>query len=178
MSMGRFLLHLTVLLVLVFLLRIAWNYDFLKPGPKCPYCEGTGELREMIVGVSGRPEVTISSCSTCDGSGLKDPYGQRFKRALPQIVLGLWQFVFAGMIGGLAWGMTAVDCRLCRGAGRLSLEATPPGEPCFQVQEACVACDGRGRLGALDRWVLWRGWEQKPPSPPPAYRPRRRRPTT
>lgn len=175
MSMRRFLGHLTVLLVLVFLIRIAWNYDFLKPGPKCPYCEGTGELRESVIGPGGQPEVTIAECSTCDGSGLKDPYGVRFKRALPQIVLGLWHFVLVALLGGLAWGMTAVDCRLCRGVGQLALEATPPGEACFMVQESCVGCNGRGRLGALDRWLLWKGWEQRQP-PPPDGRPRRRRP--
>lgn len=175
MSMGRSLLHVAILLVVVFLLRIAWSFDFLQPGPKCPYCEGAGELRIMLTGPGGQPELAIQSCATCDGSGLKDPYGVRFKRALPQIVLGLWHFVFIGLLGGLAWAFTAVDCRLCRGAGMLAIEATPPGEAAFRVQEDCVACDGRGRLGALDRWVLGMGWEQKPPLPPPAVRPRRGR---
>src|SRR5204862_3638289 len=59
------------------------------------------------------------------------------------------------------WGMKVVDCHLCCGAGRLALEAFPPGESCFTVDLDCVACQGRGRLGVIDRWVLWKGWEQE-----------------
>ncbi len=160
MSMGRYWKHAAILLVLLYLVRVAWSFDFLQPGPKCPYCDGAGELRLTVRGAGGQPEVAIQPCATCDGSGLKDPYLVRFKRALPILVLGLWHFVFLGLIGGLMWGLMAVDCRLCGGSGRLALEASPPGEALLQLQQDCVACEGRGRLGVIDRWVLWHGWEQ------------------
>jgi DnaJ-class molecular chaperone len=52
-----------------------------------------------------------------------------------------------------------VNCRLCRGAGRLALEASPPGEASFRVDVDCVGCKGAGRLTVIDRWVYGFGWD-------------------
>jgi hypothetical protein len=182
MSMGRdpkrYLIHAAVALVLFFLLRLAWDQDFLNPGPGCPYCGGKGQLEFRVPDPlsPGFTMLSVQPCATCDGSGLKDPYSKRFERILPLILRGLWGFVWIAVAGALVWGMKLVDCRLCCGAGRLALEVSPPGEAVFSVDQDCVACDGRGRLGVLDRWVLWMGWEQRPPPPKPLVRPHRRRP--
>jgi len=161
----RFLLNGAVGVALFLLARFAWEQDFFDPGPKCWYCHGTGidEYRRA----PGTCLVTISEspCGVCDGSGLKDPYGQRFRRVFPRIALGLWEGVCLAAIAGLLWGLRVVNCRLCLGAGNLSLEAFPPGEPSFAVMTDCVGCEGRGRLGVLDRWVLWNGWERREGGP-------------
>jgi hypothetical protein len=158
----RFLLHGAVAVALLLLARFAWEQDFFNPGPQCPYCEGKGLFRELRR-LGNTPEVIVveTECRSCDGSGLKDPYGQRFRRVFPRIALGLWEGVCLAAIAGLVWGLRVVDCRLCLGAGNLSLEAFPPGEPSFAVMTDCVGCEGRGRLGVLDRWVLWNGWERR-----------------
>ena len=169
------LFHVAVFALIGLVCLIALKHDFLDPGPRCPYCGGEGVIRQIVPGPPGVPFVEAHlDCSPCDGSGLKDPYGERFKRILPEIRELLWQCLWLALIGALGWGLKTVECRLCRGEGRLVLEAQPPGEPCFLVTLSCVACQGRGRLGVIDRWVLSRGWEQPPERPEVAGRPRRR----
>jgi hypothetical protein len=78
---------------------------------------------------------------------------ERLKAAVPHLVLGFWSCLCILAAAGLIWGLKFVECRLCGGAGRLSLEAQPPDEPGFTVDTDCVHCEGQGRLGLLDRWV-------------------------
>lgn len=69
------------------------------------------------------------------------------------VAVVLWEALCVAVAAGLLLAMRTVDCRLCRGAGHLELEATPPGESCFVVDLDCVSCGGIGRLPALDRWT-------------------------
>jgi hypothetical protein len=39
------------------------------------------------------------------------------------------------------------------------LEVTSPGIGEYTVRERCYGCEGRGRLTAVDRWVIGQGWE-------------------
>jgi hypothetical protein len=77
----------------------------------------------------------------------------------PEVAFLLWEVLCLGVAVGLIAAMRTVDCRLCRGAGRLALEAHPPGEDCFVVDQYCIGCDGAGRLSALDRGVLRQSWD-------------------
>jgi hypothetical protein len=77
---------------------------------------------------------------------------ERLRDAVPQIVLGFWSCLCVLAAAGLVWGLKLVECRLCGGVGRLSLEAKPPDGPGFTVDTDCVHCEGQGRLGLLDRW--------------------------
>lgn len=69
------------------------------------------------------------------------------------VVVALWEFLCVAVALALLLAMRTVDCRLCRGAGHLELEATPPGESVFVVDLDCVGCGGAGRLRALERWT-------------------------
>jgi hypothetical protein len=75
----------------------------------------------------------------------------QFRSAFPQIVLGFWEGICVVTGVALLLRLRLVDCRLCGGAGRLSLEVSPPGEAGFTAESVCVACDGLGRLGVLSR---------------------------
>lgn len=68
------------------------------------------------------------------------------------VLVVLWEILCVVVAVALYFAIRTVDCRLCRGAGHLELEATPPGEACFTVDLDCVGCGGVGRLGPLDRW--------------------------
>jgi hypothetical protein len=174
----RVLLHAVGFGVIGLFCLVAAEHDFFDPGPRCPYCGGTGGIFQLVPGPPGVPLVEArTDCSPCDGSGLKDPYPNRLSRVLPRLRGVLGQFLWLAAVGALAWGLKAVDCRLCGGSGRLVLEALPPGEPASRHDADCVACGGRGRLGVLDRWVFLRGWEAGPSAPPrrPAAFARRRR---
>jgi hypothetical protein len=98
-----------------------------------------GRLDEDVTFVSGRP-FSIRAARDI------------LKNAIPQIVLGFWSCLCVLTAASLIWGLKLVECRLCGGAGRLSLEAQPPEEPGFTVDTDCVYCEGLGRLGLLDRW--------------------------
>jgi hypothetical protein len=66
------------------------------------------------------------------------------------VVVILWELLCIAVALVLLFAMRTVDCRLCRGAGQLALEATPPGEDSFMVDQDCVGCEGVGRR------LLWR----------------------
>lgn len=65
-------------------------------------------------------------------------------------VVVLWEILCVLLAAALLLSLRTVECRLCRGAGHLELEATPPGEACFTVDLDCVGCDGAGRLRKFD----------------------------
>ncbi len=64
-------------------------------------------------------------------------------------IVVLWEMLCVGAALALLLALRTVDCRLCRGAGHLELEATPPGESCFLVDLDCVGCDGLGKRSVL-----------------------------
>jgi len=151
----KVLFHVAVFGLIGLLFVIAADHDFLDPGPRCPYCQGQGTITEIVPGPPGVPFVEAKTdCSPCDGSGLKDPYPERLKRLFPEIAGRMWHAIWLALVGALVWGLKAVDCQLCGGSGRLELEALPPGGRIRRVRAECGACEGRGRLSVIDRWVL------------------------
>ena len=147
--------HLMVFVLIGLLFLVAGDHDFLDPGPRCPYCHGEGSITQIVPGPPGVPFVEAKAdCSPCDGSGLKDPYPERLKRIFPQIASKIWHLLWLVLVGALIWGLKVVDCVLCGGSGRLELEALPPGRRIRRVRAECAACEGRGRLSVIDRWVL------------------------
>jgi len=85
----RLLVHGEVGVALLLLGRFAGEQGFLNPGPGCPACEGKGLFREVgRAGKSAGVLVVETECRSCDGSGLKDPCGQRFRWVFPRTALG------------------------------------------------------------------------------------------
>jgi hypothetical protein len=64
--------------------------------------------------------------------------------------LGAGVVVFIGLVLGLRRGGV---CPLCAGEGTLLLEVEPPGKPAKRREVSCPACEGRGELTRLDRWL-------------------------
>jgi len=62
----------------------------------------------------------------------------------------LWLAACLVLSGALVCCLRLIPCRLCGGAGRLALDAHPPGEPAFRVDSDCVGCDGYGQRSVLD----------------------------
>jgi len=176
--MKQVLLHAAGFGLIGLVCLVAVEYDVFDPGPPCPRCEGEGVITQIVPGPPGVPFVEAKTgCSRCGGGGLEVPYSRRLGRVVPRIRGMLGWLLWVAAIGALAWGLKAVDCRLCGGSGRLALQALLPGKRASREDIDCVACGGRGRLGVLDRFVLERGWEQDASAPRmrPAVCARRRR---
>lgn len=121
---------------------------------RCWPCGGAGAvIRVLSLGSEEARPVSIP-CGYCLGRGRIPLVGGELDAAVWRISGALWACVAVALAGGLVWGMRLANCGLCGGSGCLALEAQPPGEAAVVVEVGCVACDGRGRLGALDRWVL------------------------
>ena len=174
----RVVFHLMVFVLIGLLCLAAAAHDFFDPGPRCPYCHGNGSITEIVPGPPGVPFVEAKTdCGVCDRSGLKDPYSERLKRIFPQIAGIMWHLIWLALVGALIWGLKVVDCRLCGGAGRLVLESLSPEQAASSLETECVACEGKGRLGVLDRWVISRERKDEPSAQPtrPGASLRRRR---
>ncbi len=149
----KFFIHGFFLLAIVGFTIEARRFEFLSPGPACVECSGAGEFRQ-VVWVEDGQVLQVQTCRFCDGSGRKDPWHERFERLLPTLKVGLCGLVLLGLVAAMIWALKVVDCRVCGGAGGLALEVTSPGEGTIMVADACFACEGRGRLPMIDRWVL------------------------
>jgi hypothetical protein len=149
----RLFIHAVILLAIVGFTIEAGRFEFLSPGPACVECSGAGEFRR-VVWVEDGQVLRVETCRFCDGSGRKDPWHERFERLLPTLKVGLLGLVLLALVAAMVWAFKVVDCRVCGGAGGLALEVTSPGEGTIRVDDACFACDGRGRLTVIDRWVL------------------------
>jgi hypothetical protein len=75
------------------------------------------------------------------------------------MVGGFWSALTLSVVAVLIWSYKVVDCRVCGGRGGVLLEVTSPGIGEYTVRERCYGCEGRGRLTAVDRWVIGQGWE-------------------
>lgn len=133
-------------------------------GGSCPACGAGDPKREHEVICACQ----YLSCPRCEGTGGRFHAGDFGRRYLGKILTmrtlvlnGVSDnpqltFVIAGCLlslGFLLWQIRVVRCRLCRETGRLSLEVRSPGEARRFVNLECVACQGRGGLTAIDRWV-------------------------
>jgi len=127
----------------------------------CATCRGEGKqgtcetVRGILQGGLDLDDpVTVQAggpaCSATGGTPVNGPF---LASLLPEVVIGAWEFLCVVLVAGLLWGLRTVDCRLCGGSGRLTLEASPPGESPYVSEADCVRCDGQGRLRALDRWT-------------------------
>jgi len=145
--------HAVILLAIVGFTVEAQHFEFLSPGPACRSCDGAGQTRE-IRWVEDGQVIDVQTCRFCDGSGRKDPWGERAGRFLPALKVGLCELVFLALLAALVWALQVVECRDCGGSGFLALEITSPGEGVSIVGDTCFFCEGRGRLTAVDRWVL------------------------
>jgi hypothetical protein len=149
----KLFIHVIVLLAIVGFTIEARRFEFLSPGPACVECSGAGEFRR-VEWVEDGQVLRVETCRYCDGSGRKDPWHERFERLLPTLKVGLCGLVLLALVAAVVWAFKVVDCRVCGGAGGLALEVTSPGEGTINVDDACFACEGRGRLTVIDRWVL------------------------
>jgi DnaJ-class molecular chaperone len=158
----RWVLHGIVIAFLGVLIAWSGMYGFSSL-LGCPDCKGTGAVTVSFAYESAsegdrppeRKQVSYKTpCETCRGAGIIPVTRQTLAAMFPRICAALWGCVCVAVALGLFWGMKVVDCGLCGASGRLSLEAIPPGEMAFRVDTICVACEGRGWLGRLDRWVL------------------------
>ncbi|HLY09234.1 MAG TPA: hypothetical protein VKW04_08040 [Planctomycetota bacterium] len=151
---------LSLLLLFLGLSGIPELRAFQRP---CTTCDGAGTvLRGLPIPRAlggGSPAETEGRelpvrCRACEGTGRIPLSRTEWESRFLRLCTALWACVCVALAGGLVWGMKVVDCGLCRGSGRLALEALPPAEAAFVVDIDCVACEGRGRLGSLDRWIL------------------------
>jgi hypothetical protein len=153
---GRRVVHGFILSLLGLFVWQSGILDLIDLHRTCWNCDGVGTgVRVMNFRPDGDTPVSFQ-CGVCKGTGRIPLAGENVDYPFWRICRALWSCVCLGIAGGLAWGMKLVNCRLCGGSGCLALEAQPPGESAFRVDLDCVACEGRGRLGALDRWVLRR----------------------
>jgi hypothetical protein len=149
----KLFIHAAILLAITGFVVEARRFEFLSPGQACVSCEGAGETRQTRWVDDGQV-LDVRPCRFCDGSGLKDPWSERLGRFLPVLKVGLFALVFLGLLVGMLWIVKVVECWDCEGSGILKLEVTCPGEGVSVIEHACFFCEGRGRLPAVDRWVL------------------------
>ena len=143
---------------------------FLR-GPGCWSCMGTGGF------IQGKDR---GICPDCEGSGLGRHLNIHLYRTTGFCVgqedgpwrlivarqgVNLWEsnllilpaltWLGAGVAAliGLIMGLRGGDCPLCDSRGTLLLEVEPPGRPPKCRTVACPACEGKGRLTRLDRWL-------------------------
>lgn len=111
----------------------------------CPDCQGSGQGRHLSLRLD-RTGSFSRLIVTRDGEDLWDGDPQ----ALPALV---WLGAGVATLIGLVVGLRGGACPLCAERGTLLLEVEPPGRPpkCRTVE--CPACEGRGALTWLDRWL-------------------------
>lgn len=147
----KLLLHGAILLVILgFVLTDPFD---LFAGPPCRTCEGSGGF---YVPPS---EEAFRVCPDCRGPRRRYTPERWIKEFLPPIVGMVWVVLTASVVGALIWSYKVVDCGVCGGRGEVLLEVTSPGIGEYTVRERCYGCGGRGRLTAVDRWVIGKGWE-------------------
>jgi hypothetical protein len=122
----------------------------------CPECEGTGRPGPLAIHLR-----RVISC----GKGPADPWrlvvrrnGVNLLECDPILVpvffwLGLGVLTFVGLIAGLRGGL----CPLCKGEGRILLEIRRPGRQVRLSEGRCAACEGKGIVTRIDRWVAEMG---------------------
>ena len=148
-------IHGAVFAGILLLAVLAWGCGILRFS-SCYYCDGKGWTYCDL-------ERTVHSCRACPGAPIETAWvlGEQLTSALTFITGWFWVLLGLGNSISLVWALRQVDCRLCGGEGRVYLEAVPVDASAFEVEAECAACEGRGRLGMLDRWVFWNGWERK-----------------
>lgn len=153
-----FLLFLVLLFVWLSGITDLWDFQH-----SCWRCDGAGAYPvhvppdpEAEGSEEGEERAVLQRCSFCGGLGRVPLESSDIDYQLYRLSKAVWVVVCVAIVGGLLWGLKAVDCRLCGGSGRLALQALPPEGREILVDMICVACEGRGRLGQLDRWVLRR----------------------
>jgi len=162
MAMTRsWMIHAGIPAALVLLGWLCGAGRLLPSRPPCAACrdEGKPGTCETVPGIlQGRlhgddPVTVLAGCHACSATRGTSVNGPFLASLLPEVVIGAWEFLCVVLVAGLLWGLRTVDCRLCGGSGRLTLEASPPGESPYVSEADCVRCDGQGRLRALDRWT-------------------------
>lgn len=138
--MKRFIAAVLVLGVVGWILGAFENFG------DCDHCDGSVNF-------------IIDDCQYCSPAFRTYRIKRRVREIEPLLVASFWGLIILSIPGGLVWSVLAVDCKVCRARGTLRLEATPPGEPRFEVQVHCPGCRGWGRLSALDSLLLRLGWE-------------------
>jgi hypothetical protein len=133
----------------------------LLRGPWCWSCKGTGGYQDAE-----------SFCRDCSGSGVgshlniqlrnhRDSvhvilvrHGEiRWEGDLTDLPAVAWMGAGAAVLVGLFVGLKALACPLCARQGVLLLEVEPPGRAPKPRTVECPACEGKGRLTRLDRWL-------------------------
>jgi hypothetical protein len=147
----KLFIHGTILLAILGF-AFAGPFDLFE-GPPCGSCEGSGGF---YVPPSGE---AFQVCPDCRGPRRHYTPERWIKEFLPPIVGMVWIVLTVSAVGALIWSTKMVDCRVCGSRGDVLLEVTSPGIGEYTVRERCYGCGGRGRLTAVDRWVIGQGWE-------------------
>lgn len=137
---------------------------FLR-GSWCWNCRGNGVRAESGV---------ESACPDCLGSGwgshfylrvYRNAWSERPCVALVRGGRDLWEVDLHAMRSrgwhgagiavaiGLVVGLRGGACPLCARQGRIVLEVESPGKQPDRRSVECPACEGRGSLTRLDRWL-------------------------
>jgi hypothetical protein len=153
MNPRKLFLHAAMLLSMAGVVFVLWAIGWFAPRVSCSICNGRGE-RDYISWDGDYGGVVRQQCFNCEGFRIRVSPEIQMEKVVPVLSAGFWALGFVSAVVGTLWALKIVECRDCGGSGFLALEVTSPGEGVSIVGDPCFFCEGRGRLTAVDRWVL------------------------